>query len=226
MFCETTNLGRDALKSLGLSFNPFKAVVAPRPIGWVTTLDRNGVVNLAPYSFFNAVSSDPPMVFFGANGAHEADGGEKDSLRNVRETGEFVCNLVTWELRHQMNDTATPAPHGIDEMKEIGIAQLPSRLVKPPRVAASPAHLECKLHQLVELPPDPRNGKRNVMVIGHVVGIHIDDAFIVNGRFDTARAQPVARLGYLDYAVVTDAFEIKRPGWPLMRSGEKETTAG
>lgn len=225
MFCETKDLTRDKLKALGLAFNPFKAIVAPRPIGWITTLDSKGVVNLAPYSFFNAVSTDPPMVFYGANGTHDADGGEKDSLRNVRETGEFVCNLVTWELRHQMNDSATPAPHGVDEMQEIGIAQLPSRIVKPPRVAASPAHLECKLQQFVELPVDPRSGKRNVMVIGEVVAIHIDDAFIVNGRFDTARAKPVARLGYMDYAVVTQAFEIKRPSWPLVRKPETTETS-
>ena len=225
MFCETKDLSREALKALGLAFNPFKALVVPRPIGWITTIDGKGVVNLAPYSFFNAVSSDPPMVFYGANGTHAADNGEKDSLRNVRETGEFVCNLVTWELCHQMNDTATPAPHGVDEMQAVGIARLPSRIVKPPRVAASPAHLECKLHQLVELPVDPRSGKRNVMVIGHVVAIHIDDAFIVNGRFDTVRAQPAARLGYLDYAVVTQAFEIKRPGWPLARTPEPAETS-
>lgn len=215
MFFETKDLTRDRLKALGLAFNPFKAVVAPRPIGWISTISRAGVVNLAPYSFFNAVSSDPPMVFYGANGTHDADGGEKDSLRNVRESGEFVCNLVTWELRHLMNDSSAPAPHDIDEMDAVGIEKLPSRLVKPPRVAASPAHLECKLHQLVELPPDPSSGKRNVMVIGHVVAVHIDDAFVTEGRFDTARAQPVARLGYFDFAVVTDAFEIKRPSWPL-----------
>lgn len=215
MFFDTNNASREALKALGLSFNPFKAVVAPRPIGWITTVSKSGVVNLAPYSFFNAVSSDPPIVFYGANGSHEADDGEKDSLRNVRESGEFVCNLVTWELRSQMNDTSTPAPPGVDEMEVVGLARLPSRLVKPPRVAASPAHLECKLHQLVELPRDPKTGKGNVMVLGLVVGIHIDDAFIVNGRFDTARAQPVARLGYYDFAVVTEAFEMKRPGWPL-----------
>jgi flavin reductase (DIM6/NTAB) family NADH-FMN oxidoreductase RutF len=155
------------------------------------------------------------MVFYGANGAHESDGGEKDSLRNVRETGEFVCNLVTWELRHQMNDTSTPAPHGTDEMQTVGIEKVASRLVKPPRVAASPAHLECKLHQLVELPADPASGKSNIMVIGRVVAMHLDDAFVTNGRFDTARAQPVARLGYLDFAVVTDAFAIGRPRWPL-----------
>ncbi len=221
MFFETKDLTRERLKALGLAFNPFKAVVAPRPIGWISTISQAGVVNLAPYSFFNAVSSDPPMVFYGANGTHGADGGEKDSLRNVRATGEFVCNLVTWELRHQMNDTSTPAPHGIDEMDAVGIAKLPSRLVKPPRVAASPAHLECKLHQLVELPADPRSGKRNVMVIGHVVAIHIDDAFVTEGRFDTARALPVARLGYLDFAVVTDAFAIDRPSWPLQMEEAK-----
>jgi flavin reductase (DIM6/NTAB) family NADH-FMN oxidoreductase RutF len=224
MFCETKDLSRETLKALGLSFNPFKAIVAPRPVGWISTVNSKGVVNLAPYSFFNAVSSDPPMVFYGANGTHDADGGEKDSLRNVRETGEFVCNLVTQELLHAMNDTATPAPRGVDEMQAVSLAQLPSRMVKPPRVAASPAHLECKLHQFVELPADPRTGKRNVMVIGHVVAIHIDDAFIVNGRFDTARAQPVARLGYLDYAVVTEAIELKRPSWPLVRKTESAET--
>src|SRR5512139_161335 len=98
MFLETENLSRDTLKTFGLAFNPFKAIVAPRPIGWISTVNARGQANLAPYSFFNAVSSDPPMVFYGANGTHDADGGEKDSLRNVRETGEFVCNLVSWEL--------------------------------------------------------------------------------------------------------------------------------
>ena len=215
MFFETKDVSRDTLKAHGLAFNPFKAIVTPRPIGWITSQDAAGCVNLAPFSFFNAVASDPPIVVYGANGTHEADEGDKDSLRNVRETGEFVCNLATWELRSAMNLTSTPAPPGTDEMQAIGLERLPSRLVKPPRVAGSPAHLECKLHQLVDLPPDPRNGKRNTMVVGLVVGIHIDDSFVVNGRFDTARARPIARLGYNDYAVVTEAFEMKRPGWPL-----------
>jgi flavin reductase (DIM6/NTAB) family NADH-FMN oxidoreductase RutF len=223
MFFETKDLNRERLQALGLSFNPFKAVIAPRPIGWISTISKAGVVNLAPYSYFNAVSSDPPMVFYGANGAHDADGGEKDSLRNVRETGEFVCNLVTWELREQMNDSSTPAPPGIDEMDVVGLAKAPSRLVKPPRVAASPAHLECKLHQLVELPKDPRTGKGNCMVIGHVVGIHLDEKFVAAGRFDTARAQPVARLGYLDFAVVTEAFAMDRPEWPLQQAPVKKS---
>jgi flavin reductase (DIM6/NTAB) family NADH-FMN oxidoreductase RutF len=215
MFFETKDVSRESLNALGLKYNPFKAIVTPRPIGWITSQDSKGVVNLAPFSFFNAIASDPPIVVYGANGTHEADEGEKDSLRNVRETGEFVCNLATWELRKAMNLSSTPAPRDIDEMQAVGLERLPSRLVKPPRVASSPAHLECKLHQLVELPPDPRNGTRNVMVVGLVVGIHIDDAFVVDGRFDTARARPIARLGYNDYAVVTEAFEMRRPGWPL-----------
>jgi len=217
MFYETKDLTRDQLNAIGLAFNPFKAIVAPRPIGWVSTINSKGVVNLAPYSFFNAVSSDPPMVFYGVGGTHDADGGEKDSLRNVRESGEFVCNLVTWEMRHQMNDTSTPAPPGVDEAQTVGIATLSSTLVKPPRVAASPAHLECRLHQFVDLPTDPTTGEHNVMVIGRVVGVHIDDNFVVGGRFDTARAQPIARCGYNDYAVVTECFEMIRPNWPLKK---------
>jgi flavin reductase (DIM6/NTAB) family NADH-FMN oxidoreductase RutF len=218
MYFETNDLTRERLNALGLRFNPFKALVAPRPIGWITTVNNAGVVNLAPFSFFNAVSSDPPMVFYGANGSHGADGGEKDSLRNVRETGEFVCNLVTWELRQKMNDTSTPAPRGVDEMQAVAIGKLPSRVVRPPRVAGSPAHLECKLHQFLTLPADPRSGKSNVMVIGHVIAVHIDDAYITDGRFDTVRAQPVARLGYMDFSVVTESFAIERPSWPLAKT--------
>lgn len=216
MFYETKDLTREKLNGLGLAFNPFKAIMAPRPIGWVTTVNAQGAINLAPYSFFNAVSSDPPMVFYGVGGKHDA-GGEKDSLRNVRETGEFVCNLVTWELRHQMNETSAPAPHEVDEAQAVGIATVPSKLVKPPRVAASPAHLECKLHQFIDLPTDPASGEHNVMVIGRVVGVHIDDNFVTGGRFDTARAQPIARCGYNDYAVVTECFEMIRPNWPLKK---------
>jgi flavin reductase (DIM6/NTAB) family NADH-FMN oxidoreductase RutF len=216
MFYETHGLTREKLNAIGLAFNPFKAIVAPRPIGWVTTVDGQGAVNLAPYSFFNAVASDPPMVFFGVGGVHEAGGGgPKDSLRNVRETGEFVCNLVTWDLRHQMSDSSAAAPPGVSEAEAAGIALLPSTLVKPPRVAASPAQLECKLHQLIDLPDDPVTGRHNVMVLGRVVGVHIDERFVVGGRFDTARARPVARCGYNDYAVFSECFEILRPKWPL-----------
>ncbi len=215
MFFEPKDASRDHLKSLGLSHNPFLALVAPRPIGWISSLSKSGVVNLAPFSYFNAMSSRPPMVFFAANGDHLFAGGEKDSLSNVRDTGEFVCNLVTWDLRLPMNDSSTPAPREIDEFDAVGLTKLPSRLVKPPRVAQSPVHLECKLIQFVELPADERAGERNVVTIGRVVGIHIDDALVANGRVDITRARPVARLGYLDYAVVDSVFEIKRPSWPL-----------
>ena len=213
MFFEPKNASRDHLKSLGLSHNPFIALVAPRPIGWISTISKDGVVNLAPFSFFNAVSSRPPMVFFAANGSHLFAGGEKDSLANVRDTGQFVCNLVTWNLRQQMNDSSADAPREVDEFEAVGLTKLPSRIVKPPRVAESPAHLECELIQFVELPAGPDG--RNVMTIGRVVGIHIDDSLVVNGRVETTRARPVARLGYLDYTVVDSAFPIDRPTWPL-----------
>lgn len=215
MFYETSSQSREYFKTFGLSFNPFKALVVPRPIGWVSSIDGDGIANLAPFSYFNAVSSDPPMVYFAANGTHEADGGEKDTLRNVRETGEFVCNLATFALQRQMNDSATPAPRWIDEFDAAGVKKLPSRLVKVPRVAESPVHFECKLFQLVELPVDPKNKKRNVIAIGHVLGVHIDDALVVDGRVDILKARPIARLGYLDYTVVESKFALDRPKWPL-----------
>ena len=215
MFYETRNESREYFKTLGLSYNPFKALVVPRPIGWISSVDAAGVTNLAPFSYFNAVSSDPPMVYFAANGTHQAEGGDKDTLRNVRETGEFVCNLATWALQKPMNDSSTPAPRAVDEFEACGVTKLPSRLVRPPRVAESPVHFECKLLQLVELPADPKNGTRNTMAIGHVLGVHIDDALVVDGRVDILRAKPVARLGYLDFAVIERSFAMKRPTWPL-----------
>jgi flavin reductase (DIM6/NTAB) family NADH-FMN oxidoreductase RutF len=192
----------------GLPHDPFKAIVTPRPIGWISTVDEQGRCNLAPYSFFNGISADPPMVAFSSEGL-------KDTVRNIKATGEFVYNLATAALADQINRSSAPVGPEVDEFRLVGLTPAPSRIVRPPRVAGSPAHMECKLHQLVDLPPDPRNGKRNTMVIGLVVGIHIDDSFVVNGRFDTVRARPIARLGYNDYAVVTEAFEMKRPGWPL-----------
>lgn len=202
-------------KDFGLKHNPFLALVAPRPIGWISTIDAQGVVNLAPFSFFNAVSSRPPMVFFGANGSHLAAGGDKDSLKNVRETGEFVANLATWSLRQSMNDSSTPAPREVNEFEAVGLDALPSQIVRAPRVKQSPVHLECKLVRFVELPGDEKTGEQNTMTIGRVVGVHIDEQLIDNGRVDITRAKPIARLGYLDYAVIERVFEIKRPSWPL-----------
>jgi flavin reductase (DIM6/NTAB) family NADH-FMN oxidoreductase RutF len=187
-----------------LPHDPFKAIVAPRPIGWITSLSANGTINLAPYSYFNGISSRPPCVMFSSEG-------HKDSVANVEETGEFVCNLATWDLREQMNLTSATFPRGVNEMAEAGLEPAPSRLVKPPRVAASPCALECKLLQIV--PISDINGKfldRHV-VFGQVVGIHIDDRFIKNGLLDTAALKPIARCGYHEYAVVTGVFQMIRP---------------
>ena len=196
----------------GLKHNPFKALVAPRPIGWVSTVNRAGTVNLAPFSFFNAVADAPPIVIIACNGAH-AEGGAKDTLANIRETGEFVCSMATWELREQMNHSSIDAPHGIDEMRLAGLAAAPSRLVKPPRVAAAPAALECVHLQTVEL-PSTRPGTANNTIFGRVVGVHISRAIIRDGMIDMTRFAPIARLGYNDYTVVREVFTMVRPKYP------------
>ncbi|MFN0300209.1 MAG: flavin reductase family protein [Burkholderiales bacterium] len=217
MIFYSTEGNGPGFKDLGFVHNPFLALVVPRPIGWISSVDKQGVVNLAPFSFFNAISSRPPMVFFGANGTHLTAGGEKDSLSNVRETGEFVANLVTWDQRQQMNDSSTPAPRDVDEMDAVGLEKLPSTIVKAPRVKGSPVHFECRLVKFVELPSDPKSGEQNTLTIGRVVGIHIDERLVADGMVDIRKARPIARLGYLDYTVVDEVFEIKRPSWPLSK---------
>ena len=189
--------------------NPFKALVSPRPIGWVTTLSATGVVNLAPFSYFNAVCDDPHCVMYCPNGTQPEDGGVKDSLKNVQATGEFVCILVSWDLREQMNLTSAHVSRSVSEMAEAGLAPAPSVKVKPPRVAASPAQLECRYLQTIELPANRQPG--NFMVIGEVVAIHIDESVVTDGRVDMLKLKPVARLGYLDYTVVDNVFAMKRP---------------
>lgn len=188
----------------GLPHDPFKAIVTPRPIGWISALSAKGEVNLSPYSFFNAVSSRPHIVMFSSEN-------RKDAVAFIEETGEFTCSLVTRALDQQMNRTSAPLPRGESEYAHAELEMAPSRFVKPPRVAASPAALECKLlsvQQLVDLDGEaiPR-----WMVLGQVVGIYIDDAFIRDGRFDTAGARPIARCGYNDYAEVDHLFSIVRP---------------
>lgn len=196
----------------GLRRNPFNAVVVPRPIGWVSSVDAGGRVNLAPFSFFNAVSYVPPQVMFATTEPHR-EGGDKDSLRNIRETGEFAVNLATWPLRAAVNASSAPAPHGIDEFELAGLTKAPARLVRPPLVAESPVHLECVLVQIVELPsPDPADP--NTVVFGEVVGVHIADEVIVGGRVDPLRLDAIARLGYDQYTRVDEVFSMTRPGWP------------
>ncbi len=203
MFYETE--GNDH----GLPHDPFKSCIVPRPIGWISTLSGAGVVNLAPYSFFNGVASEPPMVMFAGNGLAERP--DKDSVANVEATGEFVANMATWELREEMNRTSAPVATEVDEANLAGLETEPSRLVAPPRVKAAPIHLECLHHQTVEL-PCARPGGRNALVLGRVVAIHIRDEVLTDGRVDQAKIRSIARLGYTDYTVVETVFAMTRPG--------------
>jgi flavin reductase (DIM6/NTAB) family NADH-FMN oxidoreductase RutF len=188
----------------GLPHDPFKAIVAPRPIGWITSMSARGAINLAPYSYFNGVHSKPPMVMF-------ASEGRKDSLAFVEETKEFVCNLATWDLRQQMNQTSAPYPRGTNELTEAGLTPAPCRLVKAPRVAEAPCALECKLLQIVELNDIDGRPVDGWVVFGRVVGVHIDERYIRNGLLDTAAMKPIARGGYHDYSVVLESFTMRRP---------------
>ncbi|MBE3111577.1 MAG: flavin reductase family protein [Acidobacteria bacterium] len=189
----------------GLAFDPFKALVAPRPIGWISTVSKAGVVNLAPYSFFNAVSEDPHYVMF-------ASGGRKDSQRNAEETGEFVCSLATYDLREAMNRTSMPVEPDVDEMKLAGLTPAPSRLVAPPRVAESPVAFECRYWRTIDLPGKDGIAGTHAIVLGQVIGVHVADEVISGGRVDVTKLRPIARLGYGDYAVIDEVFTLARPG--------------
>jgi len=190
----------------GLPHDPSKAIVAPRPIGWITSISAKGAINLAPYSFFNGVSAEPPMVMFASEGF-------KDSIAFIEETKEFVCNLAVFELRHQMNETSGPYPRGVNEMNEAGLEAAPSVLVKPPRVKASPCAMECKWLQTVRLSDVNGDATQRYILFGQVVGIHIDERFIKDGLLDTAAMLPIARAGYHDYFVSTPQtkFSLRRP---------------
>jgi len=188
----------------GLKWDPFKALVTPRPIGWISTLGKSGVVNLAPYSFFNAVSTDPHFVMF-------SSGGRKDSQRNAEETGEFVCSLATYDLRDAMNRTSQHVGPEVDEMALAGLTPAPSKLVAPPRVAESPIAFECRYWRTIDLPGPHGGPGTHAIVLGQVVGVHIDDSVIVGDRVDVTKVKPIARLGYGDYAVIDEVFELTRP---------------
>ena len=192
----------------GLPRDPFKSCIVPRPIGWISTISPDGVVNLAPYSFFNGVAGQPPMVMFATNGKQPH--GAKDSVANAEATGEFVCNMATWELRQEMNRTSAPMPPEGDEFALAGLETEPSELVKPPRVKASPTHLECLYHTTLELPCDIEGG-RNAICVGRVIGIHVRDEFLTDGLVDIGRIVPLARLGYQDYTVAEKVVQITRP---------------
>jgi len=195
----------EVAKGHGLPHDPFKAIVAPRPVGWISTVDGDGLMNLAPYSFFNAVCDSPPILMF-------SSAGWKDTVANVEATGAFVWNLATRALAPRMNISSANVAHDVDEFELAGLTAAASRLVKAPRVAESPAALECRLLQINELKDLEGATTGNFMVLGQVVAAHIDPAFLKDGLFDTAAAQPIARCGYrADYAEVDHLFEMVRP---------------
>jgi flavin reductase (DIM6/NTAB) family NADH-FMN oxidoreductase RutF len=184
--------------------DPFKAIVAPRPIGWISTRSRDGLVNLAPYSFFNAFSSVPPIVGFSSEGA-------KDSAAFARESGEFVANLATLDLMDEMSQTSAPLPRGSSEFTHAGLTMAESRIVKAPRVAEAHAAMECKLTEIVVLKDAAGMALENYLVLGEVVAFHVDERYVRDGRFDTAAAQALARCGYQDYAFVDKVLTLARP---------------
>ena len=190
----------------GLSHDPFKSCVIPRPIGWISTLNTHGVANLAPYSQVQNLTFDPPYIMFSAN--QKTSGLRKDSVVNAEQTGEFVYNMVTYELREAMNITAQEVPPDVDEFELAGLEKAPSILVKPPRVAASPVQFECAFYQTMRLPGRGTMGTVDV-VIGRVLGVHLrDDVILPDGKLDVLKIRPLARLGYYDYTSVESVFEM------------------
>jgi flavin reductase (DIM6/NTAB) family NADH-FMN oxidoreductase RutF len=187
-----------------LPHDPFRAIVAPRPIGWISSLSTDGVINLAPYSFFNAIAGRPPLVMFASEGV-------KDSITNVQATGEFVVNLATRSLAERMNETSRAHGEGVDEFVPAGLTPAPSMLVKPPRVAESPAALECRVTMITPIPDLTGNTGDRLMAIGEVVGIYIDENYLTNGLFDMVKAGTIARCGYWEYSQVTEVFNMPRP---------------
>ena len=191
----------------GLPHNPFNAIVTPRPIGWISSRSKDGVNNLAPYSFFNATAYVPPQVMFCSTGAKPDQDGTKDSLTNIRETGVFCVNVVEYEMRDAMNASCANLAKEVDEFAHAGLEAAECSEIACARVAAAPAALECEVTQIVEL-----KGETNYMVMGEVVGVHMRDDCLVDGIFDVTTYQPLSRLGYMDYTAVRELFSLKRPG--------------
>lgn len=192
----------------GLPHDPFNAIIGPRPIGWVSTRGQDSTLNLAPYSFFNAFNYTPPIIGFSSTAA-------KDSLRNARETGEFVWNLATRELAEQMNATSATAPYGRDEFTLAGLTPVPSRIVSVPRVLESPVNFECKVSDIVQLRSHEGVPAPAWLVLGEVVGAHIRRDLLKDGIFDTFGAGVILRAGGPSaYAEINPAsrFDMRRPG--------------
>jgi flavin reductase (DIM6/NTAB) family NADH-FMN oxidoreductase RutF len=193
----------------GLAHNPFKSCVLPRPIGWISTVGADGVANLAPYSQFQNLTFDPPYVMFAAN--QTIDGRRKDTVVNAEQTGEFVYNMATDDLKEAINLSSQQVPPEVDEFELAGVTKTPSKLVKAPRVAESPISFECSYHQSIRLPGNGTMGTVDI-IIGEVVGIHIKDEFIQpDGKLNISKLRPLARLGYYDYTTVESHFEMLPP---------------
>ncbi|QDZ09890.1 flavin reductase family protein [Devosia ginsengisoli] len=196
----------DPAQGHGLPHDPIKAIVGPRPIGWISSLDSAGTANLAPYSYFNMFSHQPPILIFGSEG-------RKDTVRNIEQTGEFVFNLATRDLAEAVNQTSAVLPPHIDEFELAGLAKLPSDKVAPPRVAGVAAAMECRLVQVQQLTDLAGAPVDTHLVIGQVVQVHINQACLVDGLFDITRARTIARCGYRgDYVEAGETFEMIRPG--------------
>ena len=196
----------------GLSKNPFNSLVVPRPIGWISTIDKKGNRNLAPFALFNIVAYKPPHVMF-APTAQPVEKGFKDSLANVQDTKEFVANMATWKLRDAVWHSSIPAPRDVDEFELTGLTPAASKIVAPPRAKESPVSLECQHVQTITLSHEDGLTSNNI-VIGKVVGIHIDDSVIENGIVNEKKLEPMARLGYLNYTRITEVYNKPFPKWP------------
>ena len=194
----------------GLPHDPFKSCVIPRPIGWISSLAPNGVANLAPFSQFQNLTFDPPYVMFAAN--QKVAGTRKDSAYNAEQTGEFVWNMATYDLREAVNISGMEVPADADEFDLAGVTKAPSHLIKPPRVAESPIHFECSYHSTLRLPGNKGLGSVDI-VIGKVLAIHIsDDVLTADGLIDVVKIRPIARLGYYDYTSIESVFRMEIPG--------------
>jgi flavin reductase (DIM6/NTAB) family NADH-FMN oxidoreductase RutF len=197
----------------GLPFNPFKSICVPRPIAWVSSLSVDGVPNLAPFSQFTNLSFDPPMIVISARA-------NTDTARNVNATSEFVVNMATFALKDAVNATSAVVPSDVDEAVLAGLEMLPSTLVKPKRVAESPVQMECKLFSSMVVPGRQPDHGHN-LIIGRVIGVHIRDEVLTNGRIDITRIRPLTRLGYLDYTSVQESFTMPPPDGPNSESSRR-----
>ena len=200
------------MKPAPFNHSIFTSLVVPRPIGWISTIDCNGIVNLAPFSYFNAITADPPCLMYCPNGPKKGTTDPKDSLSNAELTKEFVFNLCSYDLREKLNKTARHEPRGEDEMAKAGLTPAHCVNVTPPRVAAAPIALECKYLKTVRL-PQSSSGTENNMVLGQVIGVHVHDDVITEGAIDISKIRPIARLGALDYSVLEPetVFTMERP---------------